>query len=135
MEMLDYLKDKLGEGSTSEKSLVLYGSETGNAQSVAQTLHTDLKRRGVRATLSAMDDYDFEKLPKETNVYMIVATAGQGDLPENCTLFFKELMDKDLPSDYLSNVKFATFGLGDSSYVYYNKSAIEFDDRFSELGA
>jgi sulfite reductase alpha subunit-like flavoprotein len=40
-----------------------------------------------------------------------------------------------LPSDYLSNVKFATFGLGDSSYVFFNKSAIEFDDRFAELGA
>lgn len=30
-EMLDYLKGKLGESVTSEKSLILYGSETGNA--------------------------------------------------------------------------------------------------------
>lgn len=63
--MLDYLKDKLGETVTSEKSLILYGSETGNAISVANTLHFDLKRRGMRASCMAMDDYDFDKLHKE----------------------------------------------------------------------
>jgi hypothetical protein len=30
-ELLDFLKGKLGESITSEKSLILYGSETGNA--------------------------------------------------------------------------------------------------------
>lgn len=30
-ETLDWLKEKLGEEVSSEKSLILYGSETGNA--------------------------------------------------------------------------------------------------------
>ena len=38
-EMLDYLKKKVGEkGGSSLKTLVLYGSETGNAQGVANEL-------------------------------------------------------------------------------------------------
>lgn len=82
-----------------------------------------------------MDDYDFEKLENESMVYMVVATAGQGDLPGNCKDFFKALSDESLPADYLKNVRFCTFGLGDSSYVFFNKSAIDFDDRFKALGA
>jgi len=30
-EMLDFLKKSIGESVTSEKAIVLYGSETGNA--------------------------------------------------------------------------------------------------------
>lgn len=30
-DMLDYLKNKLGESVTGDKSLILYGSETGKA--------------------------------------------------------------------------------------------------------
>ena len=78
-EKLDYIKEKLGESSSAsgEKALVLYGSETGNAQSVATWLANDLKNRGVpRTTLCAMDDYDFSTLEKEKNIYAVVSTAG-----------------------------------------------------------
>lgn len=77
-EKLDYLKSKLGESSTGgDKALVLYGSETGNAQSVATWLANDLKNRGVpRTTLCAMDDYDFSNLEKEKNIYAVVSTSG-----------------------------------------------------------
>ena len=34
-EMLDFLKEKLGEDVSSDKSLILYASETGNAMSLA----------------------------------------------------------------------------------------------------
>lgn len=36
----------------------------------------DLKKRGVRAKVAAMDDYDFEELPNETKVYNVIATCG-----------------------------------------------------------
>jgi len=80
-----------------------------------------------------MNDYDLEDLPAEETVYMIVATCGQGELPANCKYFHKELFEaEDLD---LSNTRFATFGLGDTSYIHYNSAAKEFDDRFAELKA
>jgi hypothetical protein len=39
-------------------------------------LTSELKKRGVRAACVAMDDYDFEELPNEKKVYMLVATSG-----------------------------------------------------------
>lgn len=61
----------------------------------------ELKKRGVRSSCMAMDDYDFEKLENESTVYLVVATAGQGDLPENCHYFYKDLFDQNLPKDLL----------------------------------
>ena len=37
-DMLDYLKRNLGEVVTSEKSLILYGSESGHAKGLAEEL-------------------------------------------------------------------------------------------------
>lgn len=45
------------------------------------------------------------------------------------------IQDPNLPTDLLANVKFATFGLGDSSYVYFNKAAKDCDNAFARLGA
>jgi hypothetical protein len=39
-------------------------------------LTSELKKRGVRAACVAMDDYDFDELPNEKRVYMLVATSG-----------------------------------------------------------
>lgn len=80
----------------------------------------------------AMNDYDIEELPEEKEVYMIAATCGQGEHPANCKYFHEDLSQADLD---LSGVKFATFGLGDTSYIHYNSVAKEFDSRFEELGA
>lgn len=136
-EKLDYLKEKLGESSAGgEKALVLYGSETGNAQSVATWLANDLKNRGIpRTTLCAMDDYDFANIEKEKNIYAVVSTAGQGEFPANCKQFWKALNDTNLPAEHLKNAKFAVFGLGDSSYLYFNRAAKNFDVTFEKLGA
>jgi sulfite reductase alpha subunit-like flavoprotein len=79
----------------------------------------------------AMDDYDIEELPKEKAVYCFVSTCGQGELPANCKHFVKELTDSKAS---LEGVKFAVFGLGDSSYIYYNESAKKIDKKLGELG-
>jgi sulfite reductase alpha subunit-like flavoprotein len=45
------------------------------------------------------------------------------------------IMDENLEKDLLSGVKFAVFGLGDSSYVHFNKAAKDCAESFSRLGA
>jgi len=68
-ELFDWLKKHYGEEISSEgKCLVLYGSETGNAEDLAGQLSSDLKRRGQRVKLSALDDYDINDLENESMV-------------------------------------------------------------------
>jgi len=81
-----------------------------------------------------MDDVDFDEVAKQDQVFCIVATCGQGEFPANCRDFWKAVSDESLPDDLYANTKFAIFGLGDSSYVYFNEAAKKFHDRFKELG-
>jgi pyruvate dehydrogenase (NADP+) len=134
LETLHYLKKKYGEQITADSSIILYGSETGNTQALAETLAAELSRRGVRVTPLAMDDYDFQNLPQEASVYCLISTVGQGEFPDNSKEFMKSLLSKDLPKDYLKDTKFSVFGLGDSSYVYFNKASQILDQRLGELG-
>ncbi|XP_013418498.1 uncharacterized protein LOC106179427 isoform X2 [Lingula anatina] len=134
VEYLEYLKALHGEELSTEKSIVLYGSETGNAEALAGVFASELLRRGIRAKCLAMDDFEVDDLPKHSTVYCVVATCGQGELPGNCRDFWEQLSDKDLPSDYLENTRFAVFGLGDTSYVFYNEAAKKFNKRLEELG-
>lgn len=81
-----------------------------------------------------MVDYDVLDLQEENNVYVVVSTAGQGEFPIDCKDFWRELSNPELPKDLLQNVKFSVFGLGDSSYVYFNEAAKLVEKRFVELG-
>uniref|UniRef100_A0A6A7FYI8 pyruvate dehydrogenase (NADP(+)) n=3 Tax=Hirondellea gigas TaxID=1518452 RepID=A0A6A7FYI8_9CRUS len=134
-DLLDHLKKQIGEQTSSNKVLILYGSETGTAEYVAASVAHDLKRRDVKSKCMAMDDYDFDDLPEETSVIFIAATCGQGEYPANMSDFMKQIKSEDLPSDFLANVQFSVFAMGDSHYVHYNSAGLDLDKRLSELGA
>lgn len=80
-----------------------------------------------------MDDYDFEDLSNEKMVYTVISTCGQGEYPGNSQHFMHDLSSR---SDVdLKGVKFAVFGLGDDSYVHFNKAAKDVQEHFHRLGA
>lgn len=133
LELLDYLKKSVGE-VTSESALLLYASETGNAAEMAATVAHDLKRRDIRCRVMSCDDYDINDLPEEKTVLFVVATCGQGELPSNCKSFYEEMNKDSFGNDFLSDTKFAVFGMGDSHYVYFNEAATLFDKRLEALG-
>lgn len=74
-------------------------------------------------------------LINETLVVCIVSTTGNGDFPTAALPFWRFLLRSDLPDDILSDVAFATFGLGDSSYVRYCWSSRKLNKRMRGLGA
>jgi sulfite reductase alpha subunit-like flavoprotein len=49
-------------------------------------------------------------------VLISISTAGQGDLPPNSQAFWKALRSTRLRPGCLQRMKFASFGLGDTSY-------------------
>ncbi|KAK3234822.1 hypothetical protein CYMTET_54937 [Cymbomonas tetramitiformis] len=114
--------------------LVLYGSETGNAQDVAESLGRAAQRRYYQVRVCSTDSYNVENLPLESTVIFVVSTTGQGDPPESFKNFWRFLLRKSLPADSLSNLRYAVFGLGDSGYVKYNIVAKRLAKRLISLG-
>ncbi|PWY70273.1 hypothetical protein BO70DRAFT_389949 [Aspergillus heteromorphus CBS 117.55] len=116
-------------------ALVLYGSETGNSQEVAEELGTLAERLHFRTHVAELNHYKPEVLKSHTLVILVVSTTGQGDFPANARSFWRSLLLKRLPPTFLEGVNFASFGLGDSSYPKFNWAARKLHKRLVQLGA
>ena len=114
---------------------ILYGSQTGTAQDVAEGLGRSAERYAIDATVCAADDVEPSRLPQLALLVVVCSTTGDGATPDNMKTIYRSLLRKSLPAGWLSAVRFAIFGLGDSSYAKYNAVARRLWVRLQQLGA
>ena len=88
-----------------ERILILYGSQTGTAQDLAENIWRESKRFYFKSTVKSMDDYNVLDLISEECVIFVCSTTGQGEEPDNMKQFWRFLLRKNIPSDSLSNLK------------------------------
>jgi len=110
---------------------VIYGTETGNAEMVADDIVEALS-----------DDFDIESadmskvsitdVSAENFYFVVCSTYGDGELPNSAKPLFDSL-ERHKPD--LTGVRFAVFGLGDSFYATYNKGSEIIANAFTALGA
>ncbi len=111
---------------------ILYGSQTGNAQSLADKSGKTLEERGYKVTVSSMSDFKPNNLKKVENLLIVVSTHGEGDPPDNALSFHEFLHGKRAPK--LDDLRFSVLSLGDSSYEFFCQTGKEFDQRLEDLG-
>ena len=120
-------------GKTISKEVtVLYGSQTGNSQGLAEKASEKLEKQGFQVTVSSMSDFKPNNLKKIQNLLIIVSTYGEGDAPDNAQSFHQFLHGKRAPK--LDQLNFSVLALGDSSYELFCQTGKEFDQRLAELG-
>ena len=117
----------------SKEVTILYGSQTGNGQALAEKLTKNLKAEEYQVTLSSMNEFKPNALKKIENLLLIVSTHGEGDPPDNALPFYEFLHSKRAPQ--LDNLQFSVLSLGDSSYEFFCQTGKQFDERLLELGA
>ena len=100
-------------------ALILYGSETGAAQDVADELGRVAERLHFLSQVADVDSVPVETWSAYTIVLIAISTTGQGELPANARATWRRLLRKKLPASHLNGVNLAVFGLGDSSYPKY----------------
>ncbi|MFZ3577471.1 assimilatory sulfite reductase (NADPH) flavoprotein subunit [Virgibacillus sp. DJP39] len=116
----------------SREVTVLFGSETGNGQQLAEGLAQRLKEQGLQVALSAMDDFKPKELKKVQDLLIVTATHGEGDPPDNALSFNEFIFGRKAPK--LSDVRFSVLALGDQSYEFFCLTGQEVDKRLEELG-
>jgi len=115
--------------------LVLYGSQTGTAQDVAEQIWRESHQLGFQGPVLSFEEYEMSKLIEERLVVFVVATTGDGVEPDNMKLAWRFLLKRSLPAQSLQEMQFACLGLGDSSYPKFNYAAKKLSKRLQNLGA
>lgn len=111
--------------------IVLYGTESGNAELVADDLTAALPDE-VDAELADLQDTDPASLEPDTLYLIVCSTHGEGELPESAQPF-ADALDAQRPD--LAGIRYAVFGMGDSTYEHYSRGSEHLDERLRALGA
>jgi sulfite reductase alpha subunit-like flavoprotein len=135
---MTHLADSVGRyqpKTQARTALILYGSETGNSQDVAEEVGRLAERLRFDTTVLDLDSVQLRDVLKYTLVVFALSTAGQGEMPQNARSFWKMLLSGALKPGVLRRMRFTSFGLGDSSYPRYNVAHRMLCGRLTQLGA
>ena len=124
--------NELSKGSQL-KALILYASQTGNAQEIAESLQQSLESKGCKTNLESTLDIKLARLKDYALIVVIASTHGEGEPPDDAIDFYEAVLSKKAPS--LNGVKHAVLGLGDSSYEFFCQTAKDFDSALLKLGS
>ena len=110
---------------TQRSITVLYGSETGNAQGVAEIFSERLTNLGHNVVISSMDTFKTKELKKVEDLFIVTSTHGEGDPPDNALEFHEFLHSRKAPK--LEGVRFSVLALGDQTYEFFCQTGKDFD--------
>ena len=115
-----------------DRAVVLFGTETGNAEDLAEDLAATLEEAGVEAEVVDMEAAEPGLLDGSRAVIVCTATHGDGELPDNSVDFY-ETLEEERPD--LGGVLYGLCGLGDSAYADFCEAGRIWSRLLSDLGA
>jgi len=112
---------------------IVYGTKTGNAQTVAQQLQKTFHDYNIDSECFNISKYDINRILSENLLLIVMSTDGEGELPPNSRKFYGYLSNKDFPQ--IPQLKYSILALGDSSYEYFCGAGKMLDTKLNSLGA
>lgn len=113
---------------------VLYGSNSGTCEAMAQRVAVDAPRHGFRATTVAPLDDATQRIPRDRPV-VIVTASYDGQPPSNAASFVAWI-EGVAARDDMDQVSYAVFGCGHHDWTHtYHRIPKLVDARLAELGA
>lgn len=89
---------------------ILFGTQTGNAEFVAEDAMALAKSKGFALRMAELDAIDMAQLAVMERAIIIVSTYGEGEMPDNAQAFWDALSATD-DAPRLENLSYGVLGL------------------------
>ncbi|CAJ1015145.1 putative Flavodoxin/FAD binding domain/Oxidoreductase NAD-binding domain containing protein [Leishmania utingensis] len=137
------MSGEMADNESGERLYVLYGSETGNAESIAKRVHHDaITTHGFAdaecmtlneaAAKKLFDTQLTEDTATSLCVVIVCSTTGDGEPPQNAARFRRWLRNT---SGTLHRIRYCLLALGDTNYSNFCAPGIFMDNKLSGMGA
>lgn len=116
---------------------IFFGSQTGTAEGFARALSEEARQQGFESVVVDLEDFDPQELKSVRLSIFLMATYGEGEPTDNAAKFVKWAKNKDceIPNDYLKDMQFTVFGLGNKQYEHFNAMGKFTNTALEKLGA
>lgn len=131
--MYSHILQSAGDTSNARQIHILYGSQTGNSESLAHDAGQAAKAHGLNPIILSLDEIEIDSFIALEYVLMITSTYGEGDMPDNAQMLWDAVNTHE--SITLSTMKYAILALGDTSYDLFCQAGIDWDQCLEKLGA
>ncbi len=111
---------------------VIFGTETGNAEDLADDISDMAKAHGLEAKVINMEDVEVDELSSCGRLIISVSTWGEGEQPDNAQDLYDAVEGSDDGS--MSGVNFAVLALGDTAFELFCESGKEWDKIMEQKG-
>ncbi|MFS2163476.1 sulfite reductase subunit alpha [Variovorax sp. Varisp62] len=122
----------LSEGSDEPPVLVLFASQTGQAENIAWQTARQLSAAGTPARVMELNALDAPTLTAARRALFIASTYGEGDAPDGASVFAERVMHSP-PA--LSSLRYAVLALGDRQYANFCGFGRALDEWLLATGA
>ena len=120
------------KGMSARDLLLIFGTETGNAEELAEDVGHLSRNLDFNPKVMDMGDISLKDISSSKRLIVVCSTWGEGEQPVNAQDLYNSVEGSD--DHCLEGVNFAVIALGDTAFEFFCESGKEWDEILHKKG-